>query len=127
MEMNSGSLHRFLAEAVWYPTALLPSAHLRWEPIDEARALATLTRDGISVSLEFRFSQDNEVVGIYSPGRWGLFDGGYKRVAWEGKFADYVKHDGVLVPTRGEVGWYTDGEWRSVWRGTVTQAVLEFE
>ena len=127
MEMNSGSLHRFLAEAVWYPTALLPSAHLRWEPIDEARALATLTRDGISVSLEFRFSQDNEVVGIYSPGRWGLFDGGYKQVAWEGKFADYVKHDGVLVPTRGEVGWYTDGEWRSVWRGTVTQAVLEFE
>ena len=24
-EMNSGSLHRYLAEAVWYPTALLPS------------------------------------------------------------------------------------------------------
>ena len=67
----------------------------------------------------------DEVVGIYSPGRWGLFDGGYKRVAWEGKFADYVKHDGVLVPTRGEVGWHTHGEWRSVWRGTVTQAVLE--
>ena len=28
-EMNSGSLHRFLAEAVWYPTALLPNAHLQ--------------------------------------------------------------------------------------------------
>ncbi|WP_425532220.1 DUF6920 family protein [Aromatoleum anaerobium] len=25
-ELNSGSLHRYLAEAVWYPTALLPSA-----------------------------------------------------------------------------------------------------
>jgi hypothetical protein len=34
-EMNSGSLHRFLAEAVWYPTALLPSSHLRWSAIDE--------------------------------------------------------------------------------------------
>jgi hypothetical protein len=29
-EMNSGSLHRYLAEAVWYPSALLPSRKLRW-------------------------------------------------------------------------------------------------
>lgn len=28
-EMNSGALHRFLAEAVWSPTALLPSERLR--------------------------------------------------------------------------------------------------
>jgi hypothetical protein len=26
LEMNSGSLHRYLAEAVWYPSALLPSS-----------------------------------------------------------------------------------------------------
>lgn len=127
MEMNSGSLHRFLAEAVWYPTALLPNSSLRWEPIDEARALATLTHGSISVSLEFRFNQHNEVVGIYTPGRWGSFDGGYKQVAWEGRFREYAKCDGVLVPTQGEVGWYNNGEWRAVWRGSVVGAVLEFE
>jgi len=127
MEMNSGSLHRFLAEAVWYPTALLPSASLRWEPIDETRALATLKQGNISVCLEFRFNQNNEVAGIYTPGRWGSFDGGYKQVGWEGRFRDYAKRDGVLVPTQGEVGWYVDGEWRAVWRGTVVQAALEFE
>ena len=33
LEMNSGALHRYLAEAVWYPTALLPSANLRWSAI----------------------------------------------------------------------------------------------
>lgn len=65
LEMNSGSLHRFLAEAVWYPTALLPSSFLTWEPIDDARALATLTHGHISVSLEFRFNHHNEVVAIY--------------------------------------------------------------
>lgn len=127
MEMNSGSLHRFLAEAVWYPTALLPSTSLSWEPIDDARALATLTHGDISVSLEFRFNRDNEVEAIYTPGRWGSFDGGYKLVAWEGHFHDYAKRDGVLVPARGEVGWYTDGEWRAVWRGSVVSAELEFE
>lgn len=127
LEMNSGSLHRFLAEAVWYPTALLPSANLRWEPIDDTRALATLTQGNVSVSLEFRFNESDEVVGIYTPSRWGSFDGGYKQVAWEGRFLDYAKHDGVLVPNQGEVGWYTDSEWHAVWRGTVTRAALEFD
>lgn len=127
MEMNSGSLHRFLAEAVWYPTALLPSSVLSWEPVDDARALATLTHSAISVSLEFRFNHRDEVESIYTPGRWGSFNGGYKQVAWEGKFRDYAKRDGLLVPTRGEVGWYTDGDWGSVWHGSVVSAKLEFE
>jgi hypothetical protein len=37
-ELAQGELMRYLAEAVWYPTALLPSQGVRWEPIDEARA-----------------------------------------------------------------------------------------
>lgn len=37
-EMNSGALHRFLAEAVWYPSALFPSPALSWSPVDELRA-----------------------------------------------------------------------------------------
>jgi hypothetical protein len=36
-EMNSGSLHRYLAEAVWYPTALLPSSQLMWSALDATR------------------------------------------------------------------------------------------
>jgi hypothetical protein len=126
-EMNSGSLHRFLAEAVWYPSALLPSSQLMWTPVDDSRAVATLTKGPVTVSLEFRFSLDNEVTSIYTPGRWGSFDGGYKRVPWEGKFRNYSRRNGVLVPTEGEVGWYTDGQWQSVWRGTVVSASMEFQ
>ena len=125
LEMNSGALHRFLAEAVWCPTALLPNPWLRWQPIDETRALATLTEGGVTVSLEFRFGPRNEVVAIHTPARWGSFDGGYKQLAWEGHFHDYAGRDGVRVPTEGEVGWYLDGEWRAVWRGRITRASFE--
>jgi hypothetical protein len=118
-EMNSGSLHRYLAEAVWYPTALLPTSHLQWTHIDATRALATLTHDPVSVSLEFRFADSGEVTGIYTPARWGTFPGGYKQLPWEGHFRDYRERDGIFVPTRGEVGWYIDDEWRAVWKGTV--------
>jgi hypothetical protein len=83
------------------------------------RALATLTNDRVSVSLEFRFADSGEVTGIYTPARWGTFPGGYRQVPWEGHFRGYRERDGVLVPTRGEVGWYIDNEWHAVWKGTV--------
>ena len=70
-EMNSGSLHRYLAEAVWYPTALLPSQALRWTEINATTSLATLTSQGVTVSLEFRFAETGEVTGIYTPGAVG--------------------------------------------------------
>ena len=44
-EMARGELMRFLAEAAWYPTALLPSQGVQWEGIDDSSAKATL-RDG---------------------------------------------------------------------------------
>lgn len=34
-ELNSGALHRYLAEAVWYPTALLPQSGVIWSPIND--------------------------------------------------------------------------------------------
>ena len=124
IEMNSGSLHRYLAEAVWYPTALLPGRDVEWTEIDDRRALATLTSHGVSVSLEFRFTDSGEVAGIYTPARWGTFPGGYRQVAWEGRFRDYRERDGVVVPTEGEVGWYIDDEWRAVWNGLVVDYTL---
>jgi hypothetical protein len=120
LEMNSGSLHRYLAEAVWYPTALLPSPALRWTEIDATSSLATFTSHGVTVSLEFRFAETGEVTGIYTPGRWGMFPGGYRQVAWEGHFRNYRNQDGVFVPTEGDVGWYVENEWHAVWKGGIT-------
>lgn len=125
-EMNSGALHRYLAEAVWYPTALLPNTNLRWSAIDENTALSTLTNNGVTVSLEFRFNTTGEVVGIYTPTRWGTFNGGYQQLPWEGHFRNYKDHGGILVPSEGEVGWYSEGQWQSVWKGTLMEATYEF-
>jgi hypothetical protein len=119
-EMNSGSLHRYLAEAVWYPSALLPGPNLQWHAIDATRALATLTDQGVSVSLEFRFAETGEVTGIYTPARWGTFAGGYRQAPWEGHFREYSERNGVLVPGAGDVGWYVDTEWRAVWKGRIS-------
>lgn len=84
------------------------------------RALATLTDHGVTVSLEFRFADTGEVTGIYTPARWGKFGGAYEQRPWEGHFRSYEQRSGIFVPTEGDVGWYADGEWHPVWKGTIT-------
>jgi hypothetical protein len=118
-EVHAGSLHRYLAEGVWCPAVLYPSAALAWAPVDDARAQATLTVRGVTVSLEFRFAPTGEVIGIYTPGRWGAFDDGYRKRPWEGHFRNYQQRDGLLIPLDADVGWYVAGVWQPVWRGSI--------
>ena len=118
-ELNSGALHRYLAEAAWYPTALLPQSGVVWNPIDNRSATAILTDSGITVSLEFRFNEADEVVAIYSSGRFGRFDGEYKQVPWEGHFRNYQIRQGMRIPMYGEVGWYEEKILNLVWKGNL--------
>ena len=126
-ELNASALQRYLAEAAWYPTALLPSSGVSWAPIDEHSATATLASHKTTVSLEFRFSAADEIASISAKGRFRSFNGGYQLAPWEGHFDDYRLRSGFRVPAEGEVGWYDDGQWRAVWRGRVVEERFEFE
>lgn len=125
-KLNSAALHRFLAEAVWYPTALLPGEGVKWKALDRNRAIASLTDSGITVSLEFRFNEAGEVTGIYTPGRYGRFDGEYIKKPWEGRFSRYKEIQGMKIPMNGEVGWHLqDGFWL-FWKGKIDEISYEF-
>lgn len=125
MELNSGALHRYLAESVWYPCALLPQFGVTWQAKDDQSAIATKRDRGVEVSLEFRFNDADEVIGIFSPGRWGRFGNRYEKVAWEGHFSHYEHKDGYRIPTRGEVGWYDQEELKLVWKGSLNSIHFE--
>ena len=118
-ELNAAALHRYLAEAVWYPTALLPQAGVQWTAVDDNNAIASLTDNGNTVSLEFRFNEIGEVTGVYTDGRFGQFDEGYRLTPWQGAFRNYQLVDGMRVPRYGEVGWVIDGELELVWKGEI--------
>jgi len=118
--LAAGELYRYLAEAVWYPTALLPGPQLVWTPIDDRAAQATLTHGATTVSLQFRFNDAGEVTGVYTPSRPAKVAGGYESRAWEGHFRNYEARQGLLIPIDGVVGWYVAGEWHPVWRGIIS-------
>lgn len=125
-ELDSGALHRYLAEAVWCPTALLPECGVAWTPIDDSSARATLTDGATSVSLDFRFNDAGEVAAVYSPGRFARSGGGYTSMPWEGHFRDYREQAGMRIPFQGEVGWYREGTLELVWKGELDEIRYEF-
>jgi hypothetical protein len=104
-EMNAAALQRYLAEAVWYPSALLPGANLSWTELDNRRAVATLRDSKLEVSLEFDFTRNGEIDGVFSPGRYYYAGGKYELVPWGGYFRNYQEVDHVRIPMEAEVNW----------------------
>lgn len=96
---------RFLAEATWHPTALLPGHGVTWEAVDEASAYATLIDGSTSVRLLFQFDDQGLVHTVYSDGRYREVDGEFIETPWQGRFWNYDQRDGILVPLNGEVSW----------------------
>jgi hypothetical protein len=118
-ELASGALLRYLAEAVWLPTALLPASGVRWSAIDDRRALGTLSDSGVEVSLEFRFDAEGDIVGVYAPERYREQDGRYVPTPWVGSFSDHEVRAGMRVPLTGQVSWVMPEGERPDWRGRI--------
>ncbi len=118
-ELDQAALMRFLAETVWYPALLLSDPSIRWQALTACSARAEIQHGGERVALEFHFNERHEVSRIYSPGRYAREAGGYRLRPWEARLSDYHAFEGVLLPTRAEVGWYRDEVFHPVWQGRV--------
>ena len=125
-DIAAGALHRYLAEATWFPTALLPSQGVVWTPIDDSSARATLTVASTTVSLEFRFGEDGLVRGVFTPDRARDVSGRGVPTPWQGRWFEYGEHDGMRIPVRGEVEWILPEGPQVYWRGRVTGISYEY-
>ncbi len=122
-ELNQGELLRFFAEAVWYPTALLPSQGVGWEAIDDTSARGTLTDGATTVSLVFGFNPEGTIATISAAAR---YRDQLTAMPWAGRFSEYVVREGMLIPLVGEVGWVHPEGLRLYFKGTTTEIKYEF-
>src|SRR5690606_27847609 len=113
------------AEAVWFPTALLPGAGVTWEAIDDDSARAILADSGVQVSMTVDFESTGEISRIAAL-RHRDVDGVPVVTPWEGRFWSYVERAGMMVPQIGEVGWIIAGEWQPYWRGRIVDYDVEY-
>lgn len=122
-ELNQGELLRFLAEAAWYPTALLLSQGVHWEAIDDTSARGTLTDRATTVSLVFGFNPEGSIATIYAAAR---YRDKQTAMPWGGKFSEYAVREGMLIPLVGEVGWVHPEGLRLYFKGTITEVSYDF-
>lgn len=95
-------LMRYLAEAAWYPTALLPSQGVHWEAVDSA-AKATLTDGEIAATLTFRFDTAGLIESVRSESRGRTVGDAIVMTPWEGRWSNCQERNGMRVPLSGEV------------------------
>ena len=124
-EMAAASLQRFLAEAVWYPTALLPGDGLSWSSIDEKRARVTLTDGATTVSLDVTFGSAGEIETV-STMRYRDVKGTPILTGWVGHHRDYQRLSGMMIPTSGEVAWVLPTGPMPYWRGRLISATFDW-
>ena len=124
-DLARGELMRFLAEAAWYPTALLPSQGVRWTAVDDRRARATFADGRAQVSLTFSFGTDGLVEAVRAEDRGRMVRGEAVPTPWEGRWSHYAESDGMQVPLEGEVAWILPEGRKPYWRGRITR--LEYE
>ena len=125
-ETAQGELMRFLAEAAWYPTALLPSQGVRWEPLSDSSARASLTDGATTVSLQFSFNAEGLIDSVYAEARARTVNGGIVHTPWQGRFWNYERRNGMRVPLEGEVAWLLPEGPKPYWRGRTVRLEYEF-
>lgn len=104
-ETDISSLVRFLTEAAWFPTALLPGKNIEWKAIDSNSARAAINDHGYSVSAIFTFGDRGEITKITTEDKYRNVNGRYKREHWTGHFKNYQAVSGIKIPTEVEVEW----------------------
>jgi len=110
-KLDESELQRWLAEAPWFPTALLPSRNLHWEEIDKSSARAVVKDDSdgptITANAIFHFNEKGEIVEVVAD-RYRSVDNIYTKQKWFGYYRDYKKIEDVMIPNEIEVAWQSN-------------------
>jgi len=125
-EIARGELMRFFAEMPWYPTALLPSQGVRWEPLDDASANATIVDGPLALTLRFSFNNAGLIDSVRAEARGAMVDKKMVMAPWEGRWSNYQARNGMIVPMTGEAAWLRSEGRKPYFLGTVTSLAYEF-
>ncbi len=125
-EIASAALQRYLAEAPWFPTALLPRHGVVWTPLDDSNARATLTAGATTASIDFHFGDGGFIREAFAPARFRQVGDRFVPTPWQGRFSEYAERDGMPIPLACEVEWLLPAGPRPYFRCEITRIAYEY-
>ncbi|MGM9510542.1 DUF6544 family protein [Larkinella sp. GY13] len=103
-EIDQGTMLRYLAETVWFPTAAL-SDYIQWEGLSDTSARATMHQGGVTASGVFTFNLAGDAIQ-FEARRFGEFDGAYRLETWSIALRDHQERaGGIRIPVQSDVTW----------------------
>lgn len=97
-EMDVSSLHRYIGEMPWFPTAFLNEKHIAWEPVDSSHARAIITDGELSATVDFSFDEAGRITKVTTDERYRTVGDQFIRDTWAGYYDDYQEIGGFRVP-----------------------------
>jgi hypothetical protein len=92
---------------------------VRWEAVDADQARATLADGPVSATLQFRFNAAGLIDTVRAQARGRTVGKRVIPTSWQGRFWNYQRRSGMLVPLEGEVSWLTAEGALPYWRGSI--------
>ncbi len=103
VEADQGEALRFLAESIWFPSALTKD-YLKWTEVDSQTADVTLLCDTPNVTARLHFCKSGEVKKITAK-RYMEEEGKFLLNDWVISNMEYKSFFGVLIPYKAHVSW----------------------
>ena len=89
--------------------ATLIAGNIQWKEVDENKAIAHFTNDGITISTKLFIDNDGALIKFHSDDRIDI--NGKKAYGFSTPISGYKKQNGYMMPTYGEAIWhYPEGE-----------------
>jgi hypothetical protein len=123
-EMAASALARWLGEAAWFPTALLPGQGVTWASVDDSTARATVSDGATTVSADFHFAPSGELTSMTAM-RYRDVNGTAVLTPFEGRYDRFVRRDGMMIPASAEVAWILPDGRFAYWRARPADVELE--
>ncbi|MFV0460003.1 MAG: DUF6544 family protein [Actinomycetales bacterium] len=105
-DIDRSAAGRLAAETVaWLPQSLAPQAGMRWEPIDDEHALATVVTPAGPIRVQVGVDADGRLRSIRTM-RWNSASSPPGRQAFGGSIdAEFRSQTGIRVAGSGSIGW----------------------
>ena len=116
--LNLLSLRRWLLESPLFPAALLPGGPVRWEAMDQNRARAVVTSDGLQASMIAEFDMDGRLISFRAETDGDLstpYHGSGEHVSR----SDYRPVSGMMIPHEFVISRAAAGEIHPFWKGRI--------
>jgi hypothetical protein len=104
-EADLSALARYITEAPWYPTALLPSEFVSWHAVDSGSAKVVFRYNGYIVSVIFTMNGRGEIVKAMTGDRYRKVKGYREQVPWTAHYIKYEEVNRMKIPMEVETAW----------------------